>query len=180
MAVGVVQGESLVLCYHAIGEAWSSSVSAERLRHHVEFLLRRGYEPRRFVELGLNRFANDAADWRWLKGLGGELVLVDDVLRDGTHAGFHLERVLAGGSGFVSIDLDGIDGAFAPGVSAKNPLGVRVEHAAELAEMAGLRPEVRHFDLMEPCPPHDVDGRTARVAAYLFLAFMAGFARRPV
>lgn len=136
-------------------------------------------EPRRFVELGLNRFANEAADWQWLKAQGAELVLVDDVLRDGTHAGFHLERVLAGGSGFVSIDLDGIDSAFAPGVSAKNPLGVRVEHAAELAEMAGLRPEVRHFDLMELCPPHDVDGRTARVAAYLFLAFMAGVARRP-
>jgi formimidoylglutamase len=136
-------------------------------------------EPRRFVELGLSRFANDASDWHWLKGRGAELVLVDDVLRDGTHAGFHLERVLAGGSGFVSIDLDGIDGAFAPGVSAKNPLGVRVEHAAELAEIAGLRPELRHFDLMELCPPHDVDGRTARVAAYLFLAFMAGFARRP-
>lgn len=136
-------------------------------------------EPRRFVELGLNRFANDAADWRWLKGRGAELVLVDDVLREGTRAGFHLERVLAGGSGFVSIDLDGIDGAFAPGVSAKNPLGVRVEQAAELAEIAGLRPEVRHFDLMELCPPHDVDGRTARVAAYLFFAFMAGLARRP-
>jgi peptidoglycan/xylan/chitin deacetylase (PgdA/CDA1 family) len=51
VAVGVVQGESLVLCYHAIGEAWSSSVSAERLRHHVEFLLRRGYEPRRFIDV---------------------------------------------------------------------------------------------------------------------------------
>ena len=54
-----------MLCYHAIGEAWSSSVSAERLRHHVEFLLRRGYEPRRFIDVAAAqerlRFAQDAA-----------------------------------------------------------------------------------------------------------------------
>ena len=142
-------------------------------------LIEGGYlEPRRFVELGLNRFANDAADFRWLKEQGAELVLVDGVLREGVQAAVHLERALAGGSGFLSIDLDGIDSAFAPGVSAKNPLGLRVEHAAELAEWAGSRPEIRHFDLMELCPTHDVDGRTARVAAYLLLAFMAGFSRR--
>ncbi|HVY30327.1 MAG TPA: arginase family protein [Polyangiaceae bacterium] len=136
-------------------------------------------EPRRFIELGLNRFANDQRDWEWLKAQGTELVLIDEVLRQGVRAGERLERALAGGSGFLSIDLDGLDGAFAPGVSAKNPLGLRVEHAAELAETAGLRPEILHFDLMELCPAHDVDGRTARVAAYLFLAFAAAVARRP-
>lgn len=154
----------------------------ERIGSGMPFrkLIERGFlEPRRFAELGLNRFANDQLDWEWLKAQGAELVLVDDVLRNGVRAGERLERALAGGSGFVSIDLDGIDGAFAPGVSAKNPLGLRVEHAAELAEMAGLRPEILHFDVMELCPPHDVDGRTARVAAYLFLAFVAGVARRP-
>lgn len=144
-------------------------------------LIEGGYlESRRFIELGLNRFANEQGDWQWLKAQGADMVLVDDVLRDGVRAGERLERALAGGSGFLSIDLDGIDGAFAPGVSAKNPLGLRVEHAAELAETAGRRPEIQHFDLMELCPPHDVDGRTARVAAYLFLCFVAGLARRPV
>lgn len=135
-------------------------------------------EPRRFVELGVNRFANDEQDVAWLAQRGAELVLVEQVLREGLHGAARLERVLAGGSGFLSIDLDGLDAAVAPGVSAKNPLGLRVEQAAELAELAGIRPEIRHFDLMELCPAHDVDGRTARVAAYLFLAFMAGFARR--
>ena len=136
-------------------------------------------DPRRFVELGLNRFANDEADVRWLQARGAEQVLVDEVLREGTRAADRLSRVLAGGHGFLSIDLDGLDSAVAPGVSAKNPLGLRVEHAADLAENAGLRPEVHHFDLMELCPTHDVDGRTARVAAYLCLAFLAGVSRRP-
>jgi formiminoglutamase len=79
----------------------------------------------------------------------------------------------------LSIDLDGIDAAQAPGVSARNPLGLGVAHAAELAEAAGLRREIKHFDVMELCPAHDTDERTAHVAAYLFLSFMAGYARRP-
>ena len=33
--------------------------------------------------------------------------------------------------------------------------------------------------MMELCPPHDAGTRTARAAAYLFLAFVAGFRQRP-
>lgn len=132
----------------------------------------------RFVELGLGRFSNEQQDFEWLRGRGAELILVDDVLRQGLRAEALLDRALRSGPGFLSIDLDGLDAAFAPGVSARNPLGLRVEHAAELAEAAGARRSIRHFDLMELCPTHDLEGRTARTAAYLFLAFMAGFARR--
>jgi arginase family enzyme len=135
-------------------------------------------DARCFVELGLGRFSNDLDDFEWLRARGAELVLVDAVLRDGLHAERRLARALAAGPGFLSIDLDGLDAAAAPGVSARNPLGLRVEHAAELAELAGAHPQVRHFDLMELCPQRDVEERTARVAAYLFLAFMAGYARR--
>ena len=135
-------------------------------------------DARRFVELGLGRFANDRADVEWLRARGAELVLVDQVLRGGLHSERWLERALEAGPGFLSLDLDGLDAAFAPGVSARSPLGLRVEHAAELAEAAGARREIRHFDLMELCPAHDSEGRTARAAAYLFLAFMAGHARR--
>jgi arginase family enzyme len=31
------------------------------------------------------------------------------------------------------------------------------------------------MDFMELSPPHDAQGRTARLAAHLFLAFLAGF-----
>lgn len=85
----------------------------------------------------------------------------------------HQERTL-----FLSLDLDAIDSSQAPGVSASNPSGLSVHHAAQLAESAGREPRVRHFDIMELCPSHDVAGRTARVAAYLFMSFLAGFAER--
>jgi arginase family enzyme len=82
------------------------------------------------------------------------------------------------GDVFVSLDLDVIDQAHAPGVSAMNPAGWSPALAERWAAAAGREPRVRCFDIMELSPPHDENGRTARLAAHLFLAFLRGFAGR--
>ena len=79
---------------------------------------------------------------------------------------------------FVSFDLDVLDAAHAPGVSALNPAGWNVREADAWVRACGADPRVRCFDLMELNPAHDPDGRTARVAAHLFLTFLKGFAQR--
>lgn len=79
---------------------------------------------------------------------------------------------------FISFDLDVLDAAHAPGVSAVNPAGWSVCEAEAWVRACGADPRIRCFDLMELNPAHDPDGRTARVAAHLFLAFLQGFARR--
>lgn len=136
-------------------------------------------DPARFVELGLGRFANEAADVAWLAAQGAELVLIDEVLRDGWAIERWFERAaLDSRPGFVSIDLDGLDQSAVAGVSAKNPMGLSVWQVAQLAERAGRSAFVRHFDLMELCPRYDLDGKSARVAALLFLHFIAGFEAR--
>ncbi len=131
-----------------------------------------------FVELGLGRFANDRGDVEWARAQGATLISAAAVLRSSVALAPLLADALRRGAGFVSIDLDGIDSAFAPGVSAPAPMGLGVAHAAQLADAAGADPRVGHFNLMELCPPQDRDGRTARVAALLFLSFVAGWRRR--
>jgi formiminoglutamase len=79
---------------------------------------------------------------------------------------------------FASFDLDVLDMAHAPGVSAPNPAGWTPREAQSWVTAAGADPRVRCFDLMELSPPHDEGGRTARLAAHLFLAFLQGVARR--
>ena len=74
--------------------------------------------------------------------------------------------------------LDLHDAAHAPGVSAPNPCGCSPHDLARWARWAGREPRVRCIDLMELCPPMDVDGRTARLAAHLFLCFLRGVAER--
>lgn len=73
---------------------------------------------------------------------------------------------------FVSLDLDVIDMAFAPGVSAPNPCGFTPEQAARHVEAAASNPRVKCFDIMELSPPHDEGGRTSRLAAHLLLRFL--------
>jgi formiminoglutamase len=79
---------------------------------------------------------------------------------------------------FVSFDLDVLDAAHAPGVSALNPAGLSVREAAAWIHLCGANPRVRCFDLMELNPAFDSGGRTARVAAHLFLTFLHGFSQR--
>lgn len=135
-------------------------------------------DPKRFVELGVGRFANDERDVTWLSALGARLVPVEHAMAEFLPAE-HLAFALgSSGVGFVSIDLDALDASVVPGVSALNPLGLGVAHAASLAEAAGREAKVLHFDVMELCPAEDVARRSARVAALLVLSFLAGFEER--
>lgn len=137
----------------------------------------RHLDPRRFSTLGVGRFSNSRAHVEWLGSRGGAIAPIEELARDPA-AGFRASAARAGDDAFVSFDLDSIDGADAPGVSAVNPAGLTPREAAIIVRAAGADPRVRHFDLMELNPAHDDDGRTARVAAFLFLNFVSAFAGR--
>lgn len=79
---------------------------------------------------------------------------------------------------FVSFDLDVVDQAHAPGVSAMNACGWTPALAERWVTSAGREPRVRCFDLMELSPSLDESGRTARLAAHLFLRFLVGVGQR--
>lgn len=79
---------------------------------------------------------------------------------------------------FVSLDMDVFDSAYAPGVSALNPCGLSPREVEPLVRTAGRLANVRCFDIMELNPEQDVDGRTARLAAHMFLSFLRGLAER--
>jgi formimidoylglutamase len=136
-------------------------------------------DARRFVEVGLGRFANDPNDSQWLEAQGARLVYADSILDRGLDAASLLQWSCGAGPAFLSIDLDGLDQSAAPGVSAPNPLGVGLRDAVRLAEAAGVHPGILHFDLMEFNPSYDLDARTARSAVLLFFYFLAGLCQRP-
>lgn len=135
-------------------------------------------DPRRFSVLGAGRFASTQEHWTWLHARDGAVVMAADLADDPKARAERAFTRLGQGHSFVSFDLDVLDAAFAPGVSALNPTGLTPRQGAVICELAGNDARVRHFDLMELCPPHDEQGRTARVAAMLFASFVAGFARR--
>jgi arginase family enzyme len=78
----------------------------------------------------------------------------------------------------VSLDLDSVEAASAPGVSAPCPDGFSAADLFACARAAGSNPRVRVLDVMELSPPLDQDGRTARLAAMAIWSFLAGYAAR--
>lgn len=66
---------------------------------------------------------------------------------------------------YVSIDLDGLDPAFAPGVSHREAGGLSVREL--LAEIQRLAGPIVGADVVEYNPVEDIDSRTATVAAKL-------------
>ncbi|HZZ00384.1 MAG TPA: agmatinase [Candidatus Baltobacteraceae bacterium] len=72
-------------------------------------------------------------------------------------------RSLPSGDVYVTLDLDGIDPAFAPGVSHREPGGLSVRDVLKL--VAAIPGNVVGADVVELNPDCDVDGLTATVAA---------------
>jgi arginase len=76
-------------------------------------------------------------------------------------AGFH-----------VSIDMDGIDPSFAPGVGTPVPGGLTYREAHLLAEMCARSGKVTSMEVMEVNPVFDVGNRTGHLAMELILSLL--------
>ncbi|MFI4914986.1 MAG: formimidoylglutamase [Phycisphaerales bacterium JB060] len=106
---------------------------------------------------GFSPIANTAEHYEWFKAHGG---------RRSRPLGYDdpPQRPY-----FASLDLDAIDASYAPGVSAANPCGEPPYAAAHWLSQTVASPHLRCLDIMELSPPHDVNDRTAQLAAHLFL-----------
>jgi formiminoglutamase len=92
----------------------------------------------------------------------------------------HLHALLAAAERrcMVTLDLDALDQAHAPGVSAPTTDGLDLATWLDFAEAAGRRPHFTSLDVVELCPPLDRDDQTARVAALTLWRFLKGHTAR--
>ena len=77
---------------------------------------------------------------------------------------------------YVSIDLDALDPAYAPGVSHPEPAGLSVRDI--VAVLARIRVPMVGADVVELNPAHDTGDSTAIVAVKLIKELMGAMARR--
>ena len=116
---------------------------------------------------GFRPLVNSREHLAWFKAHGGRIW--PDQARIALPRARHL---------FVSFDLDVLDAAHAPGVSALNPWGISADTAIQLARAFGRCPSVALFDLMEYSPAFDRDGRTGWLLAFLVAEFIQGLNER--
>ena len=87
-----------------------------------------------------------------------------DIIQDGIQKTLDTILKKIGKNVYVSLDMDAIDPAFAPGVSVPVPLGLRNTEVALILKSIAKK-GIRGFDMMEVCPNYDVKDRTSHLAS---------------
>lgn len=127
------------------------------------------HAPFSYLALGINEDANTAALFARARQLGAQWRL------DRAMCSWHLAEIRAQLADFIagldrihlSIDLDVLPAATAPGVSAPAARGVALEIIECLIADLLDSDKITVADIAEYNPSHDIDQRTARVAARL-------------
>jgi formimidoylglutamase len=129
------------------------------------------------TELGIQPQHNSRAHREWAAARGFPVLTLDEV-RGRVPGAFAEALRLPAEAVAVSLDLDGVQAATAPGVSAPCPDGLSAAELYACARLAGEDARVRVLDVMELAPPYDADGRTARLGAAAIWHFLAALAAR--
>jgi formimidoylglutamase len=131
----------------------------------------------RVAMVGIRRFANSRHYRDWARGQGIHLISAEEVAANGAAetARAALQVAAEGADAlYLSIDIDAVDAAFAPGVSATGIGGLTAREMIEIVSTIATHPKLIGADLMELSPPYDQDARTAKLAARLLLELLAG------
>lgn len=130
----------------------------------------------RYLCVGVSELANTSALFARADALGVEYWVDEDVskislktLREELRA-----RISRVHKVYLSIDLDVLPGAVAPGVSAPAARGIALEIVEELVDEVLSSGRLALADIAEMNPAFDFDDQTARVAARLAYRLMVG------
>ncbi|MEF3274588.1 MAG: formimidoylglutamase [Chloroflexus sp.] len=123
-------------------------------------------DPRRYWVFGAQPYANSPTYTDYLRACGATIVELSVARQHGVAA---MMQAMLANSDAASIgwgfDLDVVQSAAAPGVSAPNPLGMRGDELVALSMLAGAEPRTRLIEFSELNPVYDIDDHTARLAA---------------
>lgn len=140
-------------------------------------LLEEGFvQPGNFYEIGHQPFSNSPVYHRYLTEKGVNVYSREHLQEVGVHTLFHsiLHETTDVDAIFWGIDLDVVQAADAPGVSAPNPTGLRGEELCQIALLAGQDRRTRLIEFTEVNPEYDLDQRTCRLTAVAMFYFLQG------
>lgn len=131
--------------------------------------------PFHYLCLGINPAANTASLFERAKELGVQFLtnlecatLSDASLYETLQTFIEQQDLI-----YLTIDLDGFDAAFAPGVSAPAVMGLLPQRVMPLLQRIASSGKLALVDVCELNPTYDVDGRTAKLGAFLLYQLLS-------
>ncbi len=151
------------------GERHSGSPFRDAFEHESGLL-------QHYTVAGLFRHNISLENYEYLKRMSNSVFWNDQVDTDS------LSSIYATlpGDYFATFDLDALDPAYAPGVSARSPAsgGMKPEAWLQAARIAGADVRCTSFDIVELNPRFDQDDHTIRLAAFTVWHFLLGLVER--
>lgn len=129
---------------------------------------------RHYTVAGLLPHSTAPAHLQFIEAHDGRYLWAENISRQTVEAIYESTT----GPTMVTFDLDAVDQAQAPGVSAPAVGGMDQELWLYAAYQAGRCPQVTSIDVVELNPPVDLDDRTARLAALTVMQILRGLADR--
>lgn len=139
------------------------------MRRLLDFL-----PPERIVQLGVRSCSKEEADF-----LEETKITAYDsarLIEDPARVVEEVKDLVGDGKVYLTVDLDVLDPAFAPGVATPEPGGPSTFQILKLLKELGEL-NIVGCDVVELVPPHD-DGTTAFVAARLIYELLAAFSKK--
>ncbi len=136
--------------------------------------------PRRFIEFGIQSHCNGPELLEYAESKKIKTISFSQLREGRAVPQFRkvLKKLLSSCDGIViSLDLDAAASSYAPGVSAPQAEGFTAMEIIQMMEIAGKETKVISLGVFELNPEHDVDSRTARLAAtaaYHFAEYKLG------
>jgi agmatinase len=124
----------------------------------------------RIIQIGLRGALEHAEPYRAARRHGVHTVTSERIVRHGVEAA--LADVHPEGDTYITVDIDVLDPATAPGTGFPEPGGIGYYQLKDALLLVARRCRVVAFDLCEVNPTYDSAGVTARIASRLMLDLM--------
>lgn len=129
------------------------------------------------AQIGIHGFMNSSHYKRWVERRGGTIFTGRQVRRNGIEQILDEALTVAGrgtDSIYVTVDIDVLELAYAPGTGVASPEGISAADLMEAMFILGQRPEVGAIDFVELDPRRDPSQITTRTFASAMLTFLGG------
>ena len=133
-------------------------------------------DPSRFIEFGIQRQCNAPELWDYAEKRKVETILFEKLRNGKAVSGFsHALKKLSSrcDAVVISLDMDCVETAHAPGVSAPVAEGFTPSEILEIMRIAASQKKVCSLGIFELNPEHDIANRTALLAATAAYQFIA-------
>jgi agmatinase len=187
-AVADVMGHGRLGVVHFDAHADTGSDSWGVLLSHgtpMRRLIESGAVPgRAFVQVGLRGYWPTPELFDWMREQGMRWHTMHDIQRRGFDAVLTeaIESASAGLDGpgriYLSVDIDVLDPAFAPGTGTPEPGGLTARELLSAVREVTLRTKLAGADVVEVSPPYDPAGITAEVAHRVVLEMLSALAAK--